>query len=627
MFNLLSTDTIRSEHSHSSNNGVLLSTLMLVFFLVAILFISPASAELISLTEPATIEYDGMDHSIYPGMPYGSNGIVLHVFSESTYELVPGTQYSVDLERVKEAQTYQIPVTPLGNYASYSPITVSYTVTPKEVSVTWPSETSFNYDGMTHYCRAEIGNVIGSDNVSFVFEESEAAEVGKYTAKITGLSGADAQNYKLPLSGLTHQWDIHPVTVTITANDLSLTYGDDVPQYTVSYSGFINGDDESVLQGTLVCTSPYQKYSKAGSYTITPSGLTSPNYEIRYVPGTLTVNKKILTLNSGTITANDKEYDGTTSAVIPKPDLTFYGRACPSDDVVVAFTGNFDTPEVGSNKPVYISWVVEGSDGDNYDLNPAGIPTVVYANITPQIVSIPSGGEKEYTGALLKSSLTNTPEYTVIQNEGGVDVGEYPVELELTSSKYMWAGESESSVTTQFTITPAGSGGGSSSSGGQSVWRIPTYVPTEVPTVSPTVLPVAPVVVPVKEAPTFLESILPLLILLGIILGLLLLILLLLLLFMRRSEVLAIAYVIRKNAKAAQISYSFGDSISIARIIKKTVTASDEFRGWVHLPPRYSAAGAKILDILKIEHYPLPSLALAGDILSVAERFHKKDHN
>ena len=83
MFNILSTDNIRSERSHLSNNGVLLSTLMLGFLLAAILFISPVSAELVSLTDPVTIEYDGMDHSIYPGMPYGSNGIVLHVFSES----------------------------------------------------------------------------------------------------------------------------------------------------------------------------------------------------------------------------------------------------------------------------------------------------------------------------------------------------------------------------------------------------------------------------------------------------------------------------------------------------------------------------------------------------------------
>ena len=82
--------------------------------------------------------------------------------------------------------------------------------------------------------------------------------------------------------------------LTVTADNQTVTYGSEAPTtYTVTYSGFVNGETESVLDGELsfICSS-YTTSSYAGStHTIKPSGLTSSNYVITFADGTLTVNK------------------------------------------------------------------------------------------------------------------------------------------------------------------------------------------------------------------------------------------------------------------------------------------------------------------------------------------------
>jgi hypothetical protein len=75
--------------------------------------------------------------------------------------------------------------------------------------------------------------------------------------------------------------------LTVTAKDHTMTYGDEPVNNGVEYSGFVNGETASVLGGTLGFTYGYTQYGNVGEYTITPSGLTSGNYDISFV-GVLT---------------------------------------------------------------------------------------------------------------------------------------------------------------------------------------------------------------------------------------------------------------------------------------------------------------------------------------------------
>ena len=89
---------------------------------------------------------------------------------------------------------------------------------------------------------------------------------------------------------------INQKPLTITANSNSITYGDILSGNGVTYSGFVEGENESVLEGTLSYTSNYDNSNSTsrdvGTYDLIPTGLSNSNYEITFVKNTLNVNKK-----------------------------------------------------------------------------------------------------------------------------------------------------------------------------------------------------------------------------------------------------------------------------------------------------------------------------------------------
>jgi len=61
------------------------------------------------------------------------------------------------------------------------------------------------------------------------------------------------------------------------------------PTLTISYSGFLNADDESDLDVTPLASTPATTSSPVGVYPINVAGGSDNNYNLTYVPGTLTV--------------------------------------------------------------------------------------------------------------------------------------------------------------------------------------------------------------------------------------------------------------------------------------------------------------------------------------------------
>jgi hypothetical protein len=82
---------------------------------------------------------------------------------------------------------------------------------------------------------------------------------------------------------------IGKATLTITANDQTKITGEANPAFTVSYNGFVLNEGSGVLGGTLTFSTTATTSSPPGTYAITPGGLTSNNYAITFVSGTLTV--------------------------------------------------------------------------------------------------------------------------------------------------------------------------------------------------------------------------------------------------------------------------------------------------------------------------------------------------
>ena len=86
--------------------------------------------------------------------------------------------------------------------------------------------------------------------------------------------------------------------LTITAQNLTISYADAAPTaYAYAAEGFVLSETaEQVLTGTASYSCGYQPNDAVGSYPITVSGLSADNYEISFVPGTLTVERAAATL-------------------------------------------------------------------------------------------------------------------------------------------------------------------------------------------------------------------------------------------------------------------------------------------------------------------------------------------
>ena len=157
---------------------------------------------------------------------------------------------------------------------------------------------------------------------------------GTATATVTAL--ANSTKY----SGTASKtFSITKKALIVTADNKSVTFGDDAPQYTVSYDGFVNNETNAVLGGTLALACDYVKdQSGVGTYDITPSGYTSDNYDITFTNGTLTVGTKAL---ENSFIADIDALTYTSEAKTPAPVLTFHEMTLVAGtDYTVAYSNN-----------------------------------------------------------------------------------------------------------------------------------------------------------------------------------------------------------------------------------------------------------------------------------------------
>lgn len=140
---------------------------------------------------------------------------------------------------------------------------------------------------------------------SGTYTTAYANNINAGTANITITDADDTDDlyiWNVPVTEFT----IDRVPLTIKAEDKSIGYGDEPDNAGVTYVGFVGNPVETatVLGGTLSYSyttsgddphpyTPYDaQYGNQGTYVITPSGLTSTNYNITFISGTLTVTGK-----------------------------------------------------------------------------------------------------------------------------------------------------------------------------------------------------------------------------------------------------------------------------------------------------------------------------------------------
>ena len=263
-----------------------------------------------------------------------------------------------------DAGTYKASIT-MGEGNGAATASMEYTIAPKPVTITGLSASNKEYDGTTDVTvigTAAIDGLVHNDAVtvtagSAAFDNANVG-MGK-TVSFTdySLSGEAAGNYTLSAQPASVTASISKAPLTVTAKPKTITYGDASANDGVSYSGFVTGESESNLGGSLAFAYSYVQYGNVGNYTITPSGLTADNYEISYVAGTLTVEPKEVGLTWSNTSLN---YNGQEQA--PTAEAT---GTVNNDQIGVTVRGG--KTNAGTNYTAAAS-ALTGDKADNYKL-------------------------------------------------------------------------------------------------------------------------------------------------------------------------------------------------------------------------------------------------------------------
>ena len=196
----------------------------------------------------------------------------------------------------------------------------------------WPfniGETVSHTYGAPDFRAEATNNSTDGGEVTYTSSNTDVATVASNglvtiqnagTTTITATAAAVTDKYAK--TEISYTLVVNKKSLTITANDHTITYGEAPANGGYTASGFVKGEGDSVLTGTAAYTCAYQQFGKAGEYAIEISGLTAKNYYITFVAGKLIVQKAA----DYTITLGDLEQSmaglGPVSVSITPQDST-----------------------------------------------------------------------------------------------------------------------------------------------------------------------------------------------------------------------------------------------------------------------------------------------------------------
>ncbi|MGN1043106.1 MAG: MBG domain-containing protein, partial [Christensenellales bacterium] len=216
------------------------------------------------------------------------------------------------------------------NY-SMTPSSREWTITPKEITVVWTTETSKTYNKQGQTVGASIIGLIDGDSASLTYKDNAKTNVGSYTASVESIEN---NNYKLSESIPTLSWTIAKADITgISMSDKTVVYDGNIYELSVSGTKTQYGEDVSVAY-TMINdrgeTIAGARTSNAGVYTVTAVLDAGNNYNEATIVRTLTIEKKALTFvwsDAATFTYNSalQGLTLTVDGIVPGDEITLHG--------------------------------------------------------------------------------------------------------------------------------------------------------------------------------------------------------------------------------------------------------------------------------------------------------------
>lgn len=219
--------------------------------------------------------------------------------------------------------------------------TASLTINPKALTIT-ASDTSKTYGDTQTFAGTEFTTsaLISGDSVDSVTLTStgavSTAAVGNYNIVPSAASGTGLSNYNITYANGT--LTVNKARLTVTADIQTINTGDPDPVFTFSYSGFVSGDDGTVIDTPPTCNVPVA-HNTPGTYDIVCTGGIDNNYNFTYVNGTLivsAVNSPPTDISLSNSSVNENQPVGTVIGTLTTTDMD------TGDTFTYAFCGGTD---------------------------------------------------------------------------------------------------------------------------------------------------------------------------------------------------------------------------------------------------------------------------------------------
>ena len=256
----------------------------------------------VNVKKEASYGLKNMTYSIeYDGLKYGEK--------EPEFERYYNESYGVGDMEFDVTDTSQVGEYQLLSYrqsswkmVNYEPtITGSFTVKKASLTISCGSLTKlygqdnpileYEIRGFVNDEDASVLNIV--ETPTFSTTATKESPAGLYPIKFES-GKVEAKNYEIEYEDghLTiEKRDLH-----VSVGDYTRKYGEENPEFELSYSGFINGETEDVLYDLPVAATAATMMSEVGEYEIKITGGSAANYNILKEEGVLTIEKADQTL-------------------------------------------------------------------------------------------------------------------------------------------------------------------------------------------------------------------------------------------------------------------------------------------------------------------------------------------
>ncbi|MBS1521063.1 MAG: hypothetical protein JST50_08710 [Bacteroidetes bacterium] len=261
------------------------------------------------------------------------------------------------------------------------------TISANDVTKTYGTAITSPGAGSTAFTTTGLvaGDAVSSVSIAYGTGSTATSNAGTYTTQVTPSAavGTNLGNYNIFYT--KGSIIVNQATLTVTANNQSRAYGTNNPTFTLTYSGFVNGETTAVLNTAPTGSTTATTSSGVGTYPINVSGGSDNNYTFSYVAGTLTITQANLI-----ITANNSNKTYGTALANPTSSSSAFTatglRTGESITVTLAYSaGAAATDPAGTTGTITPSAATGGGtfNTNNYNITyNTGTLTVTTANLT-----------------------------------------------------------------------------------------------------------------------------------------------------------------------------------------------------------------------------------------------------